>query len=36
MEMKPECIQFEAVRRLEQGLKPVVVKTNRMPELPVV
>src|SRR6478609_9402070 len=36
MEMKPDCIQFEAVRRLEQGLKPVVVKTNRMPELPVV
>jgi lactoylglutathione lyase len=35
MEMKHDSIQFEAVRRLEQGLKPVVVKTNRMPELPV-
>ena len=35
MEMKPDCVQFEAVRRLEQGLQPMVVRTNRMPELPV-
>lgn len=32
MEMKQDCIQFEAVRRLKQGLEPVIVKTNRMPE----
>jgi lactoylglutathione lyase len=32
MEMKHDCIQFEAVRRLEKGLAPVVVQTNRMPE----
>jgi len=32
MEMKQDSLQFEAVRRLEQGLQPVIVKTDRMPE----
>ncbi len=32
MEMNKDCIQFEAVRKMQQGGKPVVVGSDRMPE----
>lgn len=33
MEMKRDCVQFEAVKRVGKGQAPMVVTSNRMPEV---